>query len=548
MEEKKDLLLSAELRKALKKDFLQMADPVTVFVFTDDQENKPFSDFSLKLISELSEISDKILPRLEKIGGESAVKYGISRVPVLLIEPEKYDIRFIGAPAGEEARTLIFSILMASTGMTILSDAAKKRLADLQDKRNVKVFVSPTCPYCPQQAAIAIAAAIEKRGLVTAEIIEIFENKDLAAQYNALSVPQTFVQDRLVGLGLQSEEVFVESVVTAAPIKIKPVEFAEQMDVDLLIIGAGPAGLTAAIYAARSGLKTVVLEKANIGGQVSITPVVENYPGFTKIAGQTLMDMMAQQAVNYSDIRQGEEVINIGRSGDRFEVITNRTKYFAKAVLLSTGAESKKLGVPGEGDFQGRGVSYCAACDGYFFKDGKKVIVVGGGNTAATEALYLKNIGVDVTLIHRREKLRSEQYLQQSLLQNKIPIKWNSVVKEIRGDKLVTGVVIEDVADKKTVASLTVDGVFIAIGYVPNNELAKKLGVEMDEEGYLKVDKGQRTNVQGIYAAGDITGGLKQITTAVGQGAVAAMTIFEDISHPYWKENQDAEKVSLTQK
>ncbi len=547
MGEKKNLLLSAESRKALREDFRQLKEPVTIFVFTDSEENKPFSEYSVKLVSELSEISDKILPRFEKIGGESAAKYGVSRVPTILIAPEKYDIRFIGAPAGEEARTLVLSILMASTGMTILSDSAKKRLSDLKDKRNVKVFVSPTCPYCPQQAAIAISTAIEKRGLVTAEVIEIFENKDLATTYDALSVPQTFVEERLVGLGLQPEEVFVESVITAAPIEIKPAEFGEKMEVDLVIVGAGPAGLTSAIYSARSGLKTVVLERANIGGQVSITPVVENYPGFTRIAGQTLMDMMAQQAVTYTEIHQGEDVIDIGKTNSLFEITTNRTKYIAKAVLLSTGAESKKLEAPGEKDFQGRGVSYCAACDGYFFKDGKKVIVVGGGNTAATEALYLKNIGVDVTLVHRRDKLRAEQYLQQSLLNNGIPIIWNSVVKEIQGGRLVTGVVIENTTDK-SLKPLKVDGVFIAIGYVPNNELAKKLGVEMDEEGYLKVDKGHRTNIKGIYAAGDITGGFKQIATAIGQGAVAAMTIFEDISHPYWKENQDTEKASLARK
>ena len=206
-------------------------------------------------------------------------------------------------------------------------------------------------------------------------------------------------------------------------------------------------------------------------------------------------------------------------------------------MLITTGAESKKLGVPGEKQFQGRGVSYCAACDGYFFKDGKKVIVVGGGNTAATEALYLKNIGVSVTLIHRRDQLRAEQYLRQGLADNKIPIIWNTVVKEVKGEKLVSEVVLENTIDA-SVRSMKIDGVFVAIGYVPNNVLAKKLGVETDEEGYIKVDKAHRTNIRGIYAAGDITGGVKQIVTAVGQGAVAAMTIFEDIAHPYWKEKK----------
>ncbi len=308
---------------------------------------------------------------------------------------------------------------------------------------------------------------------------------------------------------------------------------AEKKEADLLIIGAGPAGLAAAIYAERSGLKTVVAEKSAIGGQVAITPIVENYPGFTKIGGKTLMDLMTQQAVQYADIHEGEEVLEIQKVGNAFKIKTNKTKYSAKAVLLTTGAESKKLGIPGEKEFQGKGASYCAACDGYFFKDGKKVIVVGGGNTAAAEALYLKNIGVDVTVVHRKDKLRAEKFLQEGLANNNVPVLWNSEVKEIRGDKFVTDILLENTIDKSQ-KTMAIDGVFIAIGYTPANELAKKLGIKTKDEGYIKVDSGQRTNMKGIYAAGDITGGIKQIVTAVSQGAVAAMTIFEDISNPYW--------------
>jgi thioredoxin reductase (NADPH) len=535
MEENKTRLISEEAKKILEEDLKQLETAVTVFIFTDEKENLPFSEFSLKLLGELSEISPKIIPKPERIGGDVSKKYGVSRPPTLLIQPEKYNIRLLGAPSGEEVRTVLIAILMASTGKTILSDDARRRLAELKDKRNIKVFVSPTCPYCPNQAAIAVAAAIERPGLVTAEIIEIFENKELAQQFNALSVPQTFIDDHLVGLGLQPEEVFIEQILTAAPIEATPFEYGKTIEKDLVIVGAGPAGLTAAIYAERSGLKSVVVEKANIGGQVAITPVVENYPAFTKIGGKTLMDMMAQQAIHYTDIHEGEEVLDVARTDGRFEVSTTRGKYLAKAILIATGAESKKLGVPGEDTFQGRGISYCAACDGYFFKDGKKVIVVGGGNTAATEALYLKNIGVDVTLVHRRDALRAEMFLRKSLEDNKIPIIWNTVVKEIRGDKLVTAVLLENTRDKSQ-STMAMDGVFIAIGYVPNNELPKKLGVMTDGEGYVKIDASHRTNVKSVYAAGDITGGFKQIVTAVGQGAVAANTIFEDISKPYWKE------------
>jgi thioredoxin reductase (NADPH) len=534
----KEAFISEESKKIIKKELDNLIDPIHIIIFTSDEENKPFNEFSIKLFSELSRISGKILPKFEKIGSELSKKYEVTRSPSILIQPDKYHIRMTGAPAGEELRTLLLTLLMVSTGFTILSDASRKRLADLKDRRNIKVFISPTCPYCPQQAATAIATAIEKADLITVEIIDIYENKDLAAKYDAFSVPQVFIDDQLVGLGLQPEEVFIEEVITATPVKTRPVETTGEIkEIDLLIIGAGPAGLTAAIYAERSGLKSVVAEKANIGGQVAITPVVENYPGFTKIGGKTLMDMMAQQAIQYADIHEGEEVMEIQRADDIFEIKTNRAQYTAKAVLLTTGAESKKLGIPGEKEFQGRGVSYCAACDGYFFKDGKKIILVGGGNTAATEALYLKNIGVDVTLVHRRDALRAEMFLQQNLANNNIPILWNTEVKEILGDKLVTGVLLENTHDKSR-KTMELDGVFIAIGYTPNNTLAKSLGVETDEEGYIKVGEGQRTTVKNIYAAGDITGGIKQIVTAVSQGAVAATAIFEDISNPYWKKEE----------
>ena len=534
MKPKKEAFISKDTQKVIKQEMARMKETVTVIAVLSEEQNKPFNDFCRNLLTELSALSDKIKPVYAAPGSSAAEKYGITRTPTLLIEPDRYSIRFTGAPAGEEARTFLLAVLMASTGKTVLSEPSRKRLSALQDKRNVKVFVSPTCPYCPQQALLAVCAAIEKEELISTEIIEIHENKDLAKEYNAFSVPQVFIDDSLVGLGLQPEEVFIEEILTAAPVKATAYTGTGTTERDLVIVGAGPAGLTAAIYAERSGMKTVVIEKGNIGGQVAITPVVENYPGFTRIGGKTLMDMMAQQAIQYAEIHEGEEVLDGEKKGDRFIIRTSRASYATKALLLTTGAQSRKLGIPGEQEFQGRGVSYCASCDGYFFKDGKKVIVVGGGNTAATEALYLKNIGVDVTIVHRRDRLRAELFLQESLAEHHIPILWNAAVKEIRGGKFVTGVILEH-ADDKTTSTLPVDGVFVAIGYVPSNELAAKLGVATDDEGYIVVDKGHRTNVPGVYAAGDITGGFKQIVTAVGQGSLAATTIFEDIANPYWK-------------
>ncbi len=531
---KKDPLIDERSQKILQQDLLEMKDPVMLILFTSTTENKPFNEFSSRLLTELSGLTDKLKVTIEEIGGPLSQKFGITRTPTLLIAPDKFKITLLGAPAGEETRVFLLALIMASTGVTILSPASKMRLTALSEARNIKIFVSPTCPYCPAQTALAIAAAIELPNIVSTEIIEIYENRDLAVQFNALSVPQTFVNDTLVGSGLQPEELFVEEVVSAARGQASFRGDTERKERDLLIIGAGPAGLTAAIYAERGGIKTVVLERSNIGGQVAITPVVENYPGFTTVAGKTLMDIMAQQALSYADIHEGEEVLSIIRTDAGFEATSSRSVYSVKAILITAGAESKKLGIPGEELFQGRGVSYCATCDGYFFRDSRKVLVVGGGNTAATDALYLKNIGADVTLVHRRGELRAEQFLQQELKNSGIPILYNSELREVRGDKKLDRAIIEDTREKHAI-ELAVEGVFIAIGYMPANQIAVSLGVAIDGEGYILVDGRQRTSVAGVYAAGDITGGLKQIVTAVSQGAVAAMTIFEDLANPYWK-------------
>lgn len=532
--QKEKPLFTEKAKKHLQQDLLQMKEPVTLVLFTGGNENRPFNEYSKRLLNELSSLTDKIAVSVEDIGGPKAKEQGITSTPTILIAPEKYKITLRGAPAGEEARVFLMAVLMASTGKTILSAASIERLAALAEVRTIRVFVSPTCPYCPLQTGLAIAAAIEKPDLIAAEIVEIYENRDLAIQFNALSVPQTFVNDRLVGSGLQSEEAFIEEVLTVAPAQVRRSGDTSLRERDLLIIGAGPAGLTGAIYAERSGLKTVVLEKANIGGQVAITPVVENYPGFSTIGGKALMDMMALQALEYADIHEGEEVTGIQSTDKGFEVTTDRAAYLVKAVLITSGAESRKLGIPGELELQGRGVSYCAACDGFFFRDGRKVLVAGGGNTAVTEALYLKNLGADVTIVHRRGELRAEQFLQQELKKNAIPVLFNTELRSISGDKRISGAVLENTLDH-TVRELPVEGVFIAIGYTPANQLAIKLGAEVDEEGYIRVDNRQRTSVSHVYAAGDITGGIKQIVTAVSQGAVAATTIFEDLSNPYWK-------------
>jgi len=533
-------LIPEDLKGVLKKEFQSLKETVHLFLFTKKGVNDEYNAYTLELFKELTELSNKIKVKKLSLNSKLAREKDITTSPALLIEPDKYDILFLGAPLGEEGRTLIGTILLVSEGKGLLSGDSVSRIKELKKNRELIVFVSPTCPYCPQQALYAVSAAVENPEYISVKIVEIFENRQLAEHYSVTSVPQTVINGNITSVGVQPEEVFVDSLFTGAPVEAHAsVSKKGVIKKDLVIIGAGPAGLTAAIYAERSGLSTVVIEKGAIGGQVAITPVVENYPGYTRIPGKTLMDMMAQQASQYTEIHQGEEVIKITRTKKGlFNIKTTSNRYQTRAVLIATGAEHKRLGVPGEKRFLGRGVSYCTTCDGYFFRDGKRVIMVGGGNSAVTEALYLESIGVDVTLVHRRDKLRAEKRLQDNLFERKIPVIWNTMVHEIYGDEVVKGVKLKDLKENR-VYDMAVDGVFIAIGYEPVNSLAKSLGVELTEDGYIKVDSHQRTSIPGVYAAGDITGGLKQIVTAVSQGATAAVTAFEDLMNPYWKGSGD---------
>ncbi len=390
-----------------------------------------------------------------------------------------------------------------------------------------------------------MSAAVSRPELVTAETVEIYENRDLADSLGSLAVPQTMVNGAFTGAGLQPEPWFIESLFTLKEPSGATTQISgEPQEKDLLIIGGGPAGLTAAVYATRAGLDCLVIEKTNLGGQVAITPVVENYPGFMRIGGRSLVDLISQQAAQYSEIHQGEYVTEVKRDkhDGRYYLKTNHALYIAKGLLIATGVGNRALPAPGAQKFYGRGVSYCATCDGYFFKEGKKVYVVGGGNTAVTDALYLHNLGAQVTLVHWKDSLRAESRLQESLKQSNIPVLWNSEVREVRGEKFVNALKIENTMEQTSV-DVAADGLFVAIGYVPNTEIAKMLELELTPDGYIKVDlTTMRTSLPFVYAAGDITGALKQIVVAVAQGSMAAMTAFEDIQGTKKREKKEINK------
>lgn len=304
------------------------------------------------------------------------------------------------------------------------------------------------------------------------------------------------------------------------------------MDYELGIIGAGPAGYSAAIYAARAGIKPILLDKGMGGGLAAVAPNIENYAGFDSISGFELTEKMKSHAKKYTQMNFGEEITDVTKTKDGFSIQTSKAKYSVKAILICTGTEHRKLNAPGEAELQGKGISYCATCDGFFFKN-KVVAVVGGGNSALIEAIYLKQIGCkEVYVIHRRDQLRAEKSYQDEAVEKGVKIIYNTHIESINGSDKVDFLELHDVkSDKKS--KLSVDGVFISVGEEPQNSLAKKLGVKLDERGFIVIDKQGRTNVKGVYAAGDITGGLRQVVTAAAEGAIAALSSTEAVGKKY---------------
>lgn len=291
---------------------------------------------------------------------------------------------------------------------------------------------------------------------------------------------------------------------------------------DVVIIGGGPAGLTAGIYAKRAMLNAVLLEKMGVGGQIIVTELVENFPGFLEISGSDLAGKFEQHALKFGlETKIMVEVAGIEDRGKTKLVKTNDGDLETKTVIITTGTTPKKLGAKGEIELTGRGVSYCATCDGFFFRD-KTVVVVGGGDSAITEAIFLTKMAKKVMVVHRRDKLRAEKINQEHAFANpKISFVWDSVVEEVAGKQVVEKVIVKNVKTNE-VSEIKTDGVFIYVGLIPNTSF---VNVKKDEWGFIITKDNRETSIKGIFAAGDCrVTPLRQIATAVGDGAIAAVS------------------------
>ena len=314
---------------------------------------------------------------------------------------------------------------------------------------------------------------------------------------------------------------------------------AVKTDQDVIVIGGGPAGLTAALYAARASAAPLVLIGEAVGGQAATTHEIENYPGFPQgVGGPALAQQMQSHAERFGAQFLFETATEVDFDTYPFIVRTRGTEYTARAVIITTGSSPRKLGVPGEESLTGNGVSYCATCDGYFFKD-KHVVVVGGGNSALDESMFLTRLVSRITIVHRRDQLRADAVLQERAFADpKIEFVWDSVVEEILGDEEANGVRIRNVKTGE-VSTLDTEGVFIYIGHIPNTQLFEGK-LELDELGYIVSDRRQHTSVPGVYAAGDVQDPIfRQIVTAAGTGSAAAIEAIRFLEEQKYKEKSN---------
>lgn len=291
---------------------------------------------------------------------------------------------------------------------------------------------------------------------------------------------------------------------------------------EVIIIGGGPGGLTAGLYTSRARLSTLLIESALFGGQMTTTELIENYPGFPQgVAGDELSRRMEEQAKRFGIETVPQEAVKVSLEGNVKVVQTYESTYRCEALIISTGTEYRKLGVPGEKEFAGKGVSYCATCDGAFFRD-SQIVVVGGGDSALTEALFLTKFVKELTIVHRRDALRGTKIYQEKVLANpKIKFLWNSIVQEIKGDSMVRSIIVKNVKTGE-IKEFETEGAFLFVGLVPRTHFLKGI-VQMDEGGYILTNEHCETSAKGIFAVGDCRKKLlRQIATAVGDGATAA--------------------------
>ena len=409
--------------------------------------------------------------------------------------------------------------------MSILNMNAESYRKFTQAKQPVMVeFSAPWCVYCRRLAPALESVAEEYRDTLVFGAVNIDDDPELAQSEKIEVVPTLLIYQNGQVLGSivapESRAQLVAFIEETLQHREQEANITEHI-YDMIVVGGGPGGYTAALYAARAGLDTVILEKLSAGGQMALTEQIDNYPGFEDgIDGFSLGEKMKRGTERFGVETKLAEVLSLDLSGTVKKAETSEGPLFARIIVLATGAGPRELGIEGEQELIGKGVNYCAACDGMFYKN-KTVVIAGGGNTAAADALILSRICKKVIVVHRRDTLRATKIYHEPLMKaENVEFRWDSEIIELLHDEKVIGIRLRNVktGDETT---LTCDGVFVSIGRKPSSELVKEQ-VEVDPAGYIIADESTRTNIPGVFAVGDVrTKALRQVVTAVADGATA---------------------------
>ena len=407
--------------------------------------------------------------------------------------------------------------------MAAMNINSKKLKEMIENRKTFLVdFWAPWCPHCRKINPAYEQIAKQYAGVLEVLKVDMDEDDKLWSELQVELIPtlRLYVDGKPVASTVAPES---KAVIDEFLSDILPEQIKEENDhvYDMIVIGGGPGGYTAALYAARAGFDTLVIEKLSAGGQMALTHQIDNYPGFVDgIGGWELADQMQRQAERFGATTQNVEVRSVNLNSSPKTVETSEGTFYGKTIVLATGANPRELGVPNEKELVGRGVAYCAACDGMFYK-GKTVVVVGGGNTAAADALLLSRIAEKVIIVHRRNTLRATKIYHEPLMKaENVEFRWNSVVTELLHEDNITGVRLKDVqTGEETV--IAADGVFVSVGRKPATELVSDQ-IELDKGGYIVAGETTETNIPGVYAVGDVrTKLLRQVVTAVADGAMA---------------------------
>ena len=407
--------------------------------------------------------------------------------------------------------------------MAAMNINSKKLKEMIENRKTFLVdFWASWCPHCRKINPAYEQIAKQYAGVLEVLKVDMDEDDKLWSELQVELIPtlRLYVDGKPVASSVAPES---KAVIDEFLSDILPEQIKEENDhvYDMIVIGGGPGGYTAALYAARAGFDTLVIEKLSAGGQMALTHQIDNYPGFVDgIGGWELADQMQRQAERFGATTQNAEVRSVNLNSSPKTVETSEGTFYGKTIVLATGANPRELGVPNEKELVGRGVAYCAACDGMFYK-GKTVVVVRGGNTAAADALLLSRIAEKVIIVHRRNTLRATKIYHEPLMKaENVEFRWNSVVTELLHEDNITGVRLNDVqTGEETV--IAADGVFVSVGRKPATELVSDQ-IELDKGGYIVAGETTETNIPGVYAVGDVrTKLLRQVVTAVADGAMA---------------------------